>query len=76
MDCVSGTCTSAVAGAPGSGCKRKVRRVITPSVPSDPMNRNRKSRPALFLTRRVNDVTTDPSGMTASSPSTESRMVP
>ena len=61
---------------PALGNMRSTMRVITPSVPSLPMNRCFRSKPALFLIILFRLLTTVPSASTASTPSTISRAMP
>ena len=62
--------------ASGMGRRRRVSSVIMPSVPSEPMNRCVKSKPAEDLRARVPVWMTRPSASTTSRSRTFSRIVP
>ena len=60
----------------GRGRIRKVADVITPRVPSDPMNSEVRSYPATSLRAPLPVRSTVPSARTTSRPSAESRVTP
>src|SRR6218665_3188502 len=71
-----GTAIHATACAVGNGCNFRQAAVMTPKVPSEPMNRCLRSRPVLFLRSRYRPSQICPSGNTTSSPRTFSRVLP
>ena len=72
----SGNSASAVWRAPLTGTRLSTTRVMTPSVPSEPMNSCRNGSPALSLRIRLSSASTSPEASATSRPSTRSRMVP
>ena len=62
--------------ASGRGMSLTVARVISPSLPSAPTNRRFRSRPTTSFWARPPMVSTLPPGITASTPSTQSRVTP
>ena len=60
----------------GGGNNFSVAAVITPSVPSLPINKCFKSKPAVFLCKGDSCEISSPFGKTTSKPNTKSRIVP